>query len=54
MSFAKNQYIILKEEIVRIKTSVPNDKLEMIKEVENHFESEFGNLERLYRKVETI
>ena len=43
-----------KEEIVRIKTSVPNDKLEMIKEVENHFENEFGNLERLYRKVETI
>ena len=43
-----------KEEIIRIKTSVPNDKLEMIKEVENHFESEFGNLERLYRKVETI
>ena len=43
-----------KEEIVRIKTSVPNDKLEMIKELENHFESEFGNLERLYRKVETI
>lgn len=43
-----------KEEIIRLKTSVPNDKLEMIKEVENHFESEFGNLERLYRKVETI
>ncbi len=43
-----------KEEIIRLKTSVPNDKLEMIKEVENHFENEFGNLERLYRKVETI
>ena len=43
-----------KEEIIRIKTSVPNDKLEMIKEIENHFENEFGNLERLYRKVETI
>ena len=43
-----------KEEIIRIKTTVPNDKIEMIKEVENHFENEFGNLERLYRKVETI
>ena len=43
-----------KEEIIRLKTSVPNDKLEMIKEVENRFENEFGNLERLYRKVETI
>lgn len=43
-----------KEEIIRIKTSVPNDKLEMIKEVENHFDVEFGNLERLYRKVETL
>ena len=43
-----------KEEIIRLKTSVPNDKLEIIKEVENRFENEFGNLERLYRKVETI
>ena len=43
-----------KNEIVRIKSTVPNSELNLIKEVETRFENEFGSLERLYRKVETI
>ena len=44
----------VREEIVRIKTTVPNDKLEMIKEVENHLDEQLGNIERMYRKVGTV
>jgi V/A-type H+-transporting ATPase subunit A len=43
-----------REEIIRIKTSVPNDNVGLIKEIESHLESEFSSLERLYRKAETI
>ncbi|MCR4713727.1 MAG: V-type ATP synthase subunit A [Treponemataceae bacterium] len=42
----------VREEIIRIKTSVPNDKLEMIRTVENHFDEQFSELEKLYRKME--
>ena len=41
----------VKEEIVRLKTTVPNDKLEMIKETESRFEDQMGGLERMYSKV---
>ena len=41
----------VKEEIVRLKTTVPNDKLEMIKETESRFEQQMGGLERMYSKV---
>ena len=41
----------VKEEIVRLKTTVPNDKLEMIKETESRFEEQMGGLERMYSKV---
>ena len=44
----------VREEIVRIKTNVPNDKLEMINEVKSQLEQQLGELERTYRKVATI
>ena len=40
----------VKDEIVRLKSSVPNDKLEMIKETESHLDEQIGNLERQYRR----
>ena len=43
----------IREEIVRIKTTVPNDKLEMIKAIESHLEEQIGGIERMYRKVAT-
>lgn len=44
----------VREEIVRIKTSIPNDKLEQINDVKSHLEQQLGDLERTYRKVATI
>ena len=41
----------VREEIVRIKTTVPNDNLEMIQDVAAHLEEQLGGIERLYRKV---
>ena len=41
----------VREEIVRIKSTVPNDKLEMIKDIEGHLESQMDELEKMYRKV---
>ncbi len=41
----------VREEIVRIKSSVPNDKLEQIKDVETHLEEQFDSLERMYKRV---
>ena len=38
----------IKDEIVRLKSSVPNDKLEQMKEVEGRLEDQMGNLERQY------
>ena len=40
----------VKDEIVRLKTTVPNDHLEMIKETESHFEQEMAELERFYNR----
>lgn len=44
----------VRKEIVRIKTTVPNDRLEMIKAVEAHLEEQIGNIERQYRKVAAV
>lgn len=41
----------VKDEIVRLKTSVPNDKLELIDETRNHFDQQFSELERMYTKL---
>ena len=41
----------VREEIVRIKSTVPNDKLGEIQDVETHLEEQFGNLERMYRRA---
>lgn len=38
----------VKDEIVRLKTIVPNDSLEMIKETESRFEEQMSGLERMY------
>ncbi|MBQ9908273.1 MAG: V-type ATP synthase subunit A [Treponema sp.] len=38
----------VKDEIVRLKSSVPNDKLEQMKEVEGRLDEQMGNLERQY------
>lgn len=38
----------VKDEIVRLKTTVPNDRLEMIKETESRFEEQMSGLERMY------
>lgn len=46
---AKVNSLPVKEEIVRLKTTVPNDKLEMIKETESRFDQQMGELEQLYR-----
>ncbi|WP_407428845.1 V-type ATP synthase subunit A [Treponema sp.] len=40
----------VKDEIVRLKSQVPNDKLEQIKEVEGRLDEQMGNLERQYKK----
>ncbi|MBE6344068.1 MAG: V-type ATP synthase subunit A [Spirochaetaceae bacterium] len=41
----------IREELIRIKNTVPNDKLEMIQAIESHLEEQLGTVERLYRKV---
>lgn len=43
-----------KEEIIRLKSTIPNDKLELIYEVEKHLDNDLTGLERLYRKVEIV
>ncbi len=41
-----------REQIIRIKTTVPNDKLEQIKAIELKMDEELSAIERVYRKVE--
>ena len=40
----------VRDEIVRAKSSVPNDDLSALKTIENHLEDQIGDLERMYRK----
>ena len=40
----------VKDEIVRLKNSVPNDKLELLRETENHLDEQMGTLEKIYRR----
>jgi V/A-type H+-transporting ATPase subunit A len=44
----------VKEEIVRIKTSVANDKITEISTVESHLEEQLGSLEKIYRKADVL
>lgn len=44
----------VREDIIRIKTSVPNDKLEMIQEVESKMEGQFGELEQRFQRMAAI
>lgn len=44
----------VKEEIVRIKSSVANDKLADIKVIEGHLDEQMGELERTYRKAGAV
>ena len=43
----------IREELVRIKTSIPNDKINEISAVAKRMDDEFASVERVYRKVET-
>ena len=43
----------IREELVRIKTSIPNDKINEINAVAKRMDDEFASVERVYRKVET-
>ena len=40
----------VRDEIVRAKSSVPNDDLSALKTIETHLEDQIGDLERMYRK----
>ena len=51
---AKVTALPVREEIVRIKSTVPNDKLEMVNEIEGHLDAQMGELERMYRKVAAL
>ena len=44
----------VKEEIVRIKSQVPNKELEKIKIVEGHLDDQLGELERMYRNTGAV
>ncbi len=50
----KISQLAVKDEIVRVKSSIPNDKLEQIQEVERHLEEQMSVLERTYKKAENI
>jgi V/A-type H+-transporting ATPase subunit A len=43
----------VREEIVRIKTSIPNDKLDEIQTIALHLEDQIAELERTYQKAAT-
>ncbi len=43
-----------REEIVRIKTTIPNDALQGITAIEEHMNSQLDELERTYRKLEAV
>jgi V/A-type H+-transporting ATPase subunit A len=42
----------VREEIVRIKNTVPNDKLELIQDVARHLEEQMSELESTYRRID--
>ena len=44
----------VKEEIVRIKTSVANDKINEISTVESHLEEQLSSLEKIYRRADIL
>jgi len=44
----------VREEIIRIKTSVPNEKLELIQNVRTHLDDQMQEVERIYNKVATV
>jgi V/A-type H+/Na+-transporting ATPase subunit A len=41
----------VREEIIRIKTTITNDQLELIKPIEMRMEEQFTSIERIYRKA---
>ncbi|WP_428769882.1 V-type ATP synthase subunit A [Treponema sp. HNW] len=46
--------LAVREELVRIKTSIANDKIGEIAAIAKRMDDEFASVERLYRKVETV
>ena len=44
----------VREEIVRIKTSIANDNLTQISAVESHLEEQISSLEKIYRRADVL
>ncbi len=44
----------VKNEIVRAKSTVPNDKLENLSAIRNHLDDQMAELERMYRKEQAV
>ncbi len=42
----------VREEIIRIKTSIPNNELDKVNQIKSHLEEQFSSLEKLYQKVD--
>ena len=42
----------VREEIIRIKTSIPNNELDKVNQIKSHLEEQFSSLEKLYNKVD--
>lgn len=49
-TLSKVTALSVKDEIVRLKNSVPNDKLELIKQTAQNFEDQMSQLERMYER----
>ncbi|MGI5070073.1 V-type ATP synthase subunit A [Treponema pectinovorum] len=47
---SKLNSLAVKDEIIRLKTTVPNENLALIKEAESHLDEQMSELERLYSK----
>ena len=44
--------LTVREEIIRIKTSIPNNELDKVNQIKSHLEEQFSSLEKLYQKVD--
>lgn len=47
---AKILHLPVREDIIRIKTTVPNDRLDMIQEIESKMQAQFGSLEQQFQR----
>ncbi len=47
---SKILHLPVREDIIRIKTTVPNDRLDMIQEIESKMQAQFGSLEQQFQR----